>query len=101
MVQTGRLVPLDRRVWDMGIHGEGQVVTTSDTGIEVGHDMFRDSTVSLTTFGDYPTHRKIIAYKLGSSDPLVEFGDHLAAAYHGIIPADGAPPGRRKLRPPV
>src|SRR2546428_12360125 len=45
--------------------------------------MFRDSNVSLTTFGDYPTHRKFIAYKLGSSDPDVAFGDHVGAAYHG------------------
>ena len=89
VVQTGRIGTLNRRVWDMGIHGEGQVVTTSDTGIDprafvtLRNDMFRDSTLSLTTFGDYPTHRKVIAYKLGSTDPAVAFGDHAAAAYHG------------------
>jgi hypothetical protein len=81
VVQTNVLD--SRRVWDMGIKGEGQVVMTSDSGIHVAHDQFRDPAVPLTTFGDYPTHRKVIAYKAGSNNPAVEFDDHGGASYHG------------------
>jgi hypothetical protein len=73
----------NRRVWDMGIRGRGQVVMTSDSGILTSHDQFRDGAVSITNFGDYPTHRKIIAYKKGSNSALVGFGDHSSASYHG------------------
>jgi hypothetical protein len=52
-----------RRIWDMGIHGEGQVISSSDSGIRTSHNMFKDVAVPITTFGDFPTHRKIIAYK--------------------------------------
>src|SRR5262249_53932266 len=46
-------------------------------------DQFRDPAVAIPDFGDYPTHRKIIAYKRGSTDPNIEFGDHAGASYHG------------------
>jgi subtilase family protein/flagellar hook capping protein FlgD len=73
----------NRRVWDMGIHGEGQVVMTSDSGIETTHEQFRDNLVPIADFGDYPTHRKIIAYKKGSDNAGVTFGDHGGATFHG------------------
>jgi hypothetical protein len=74
----------NRRVWSMGITGAGQVVMTSDSGINVTHDQFKDLLVPIADFGDTPTHRKIIAYKLGSTDPIVQFGDHGGTnSYHG------------------
>lgn len=81
VVQTG--LSANRRVWSFGITGQNQVVMTSDSGIRVPHDQFRDNVLALNTFGDYPTHRKVIAYKLGSANPAVTFGDHAGAAYHG------------------
>ncbi len=81
VVQTN--VNGDRRVWTQGIRGQGQVVMTSDSGIDVTHDQFRDPALPLTAFGDSPTHRKIIAYQKGSSSPDVVFGDHAGASYHG------------------
>ncbi|NOT34626.1 MAG: S8 family serine peptidase [Candidatus Eisenbacteria bacterium] len=81
VVQTG--VTNSRRVWDQGIRGDGQVVMTSDSGVRPSHDQFRDNAVPLSAFGDFPTHRKIIAYKLGSDDLNVVFGDHAGASYHG------------------
>ena len=45
--------------------------------------MFRDAGVPITDFGDFPTHRKIIAYKKGSTNPDVVFGDQSSASYHG------------------
>jgi len=79
VVQTG--VSANRRVWDQGIRGQGQIVMTSDSGVNTGHNQFRDPAVPLSAFGDYATHRKVIAYKNGSLNPSVAFGDH--GSYHG------------------
>ncbi len=81
VVQTN--ISNNRRVWDMGIRGQGQILMTSDSGIQVDHEMFLDPLVPITDFGDYPSHRKIIAYKKGSTNPAVEFGDHPGAVFHG------------------
>ena len=82
VIQTN--VSLNRRLWNMGLRGAGQVVMTSDSGIETTHQQFFDAGVAITGFGDYPTHRKVIAYKLGSSNPQVAFGDHApGAGWHG------------------
>lgn len=80
VVQTN--VANDRRVWTMGIRGQGQIVNTSDSGIDVTHDQFRDPAVPMLDFGDYPTHRKIVAYKPGGTSG-VSFGDHAGASFHG------------------
>ncbi len=79
VVQTN--VTNSRRVWDMGLHGEGQVVHTSDSGIRTSHNQFRDNAVPITTFGDFPTHRKIIAYR--AALPGIRFGDVSGASFHG------------------
>jgi subtilase family protein/flagellar hook capping protein FlgD len=79
VVQTNVLD--QRRVWDMGLHGEGQVVHISDSGIRTSHNAFRDNATPITTFGQYPTHRKVIAYLSGRAD--VFFGDDAGASNHG------------------
>jgi hypothetical protein len=81
VVQT--MVSNDRRVWTMGIRGQGQIVMTSDSGLEMTHDMFRDPAVPMAAFGDYITHRKVIAYQKGSASADVVFGDHSGASWHG------------------
>jgi hypothetical protein len=81
VVQSG--VENSRPVWDHGLRGQGQVVMVSDSGIRTNHEAFNDSTQALTGWGDYPTHRKIIAYKRGSEDPKVEFGDDVGHSFHG------------------
>jgi hypothetical protein len=70
-----------RRVWDMGLHGQGQVVHISDSGIRTSHNAFRDDLVPIDTFGEYPTHRKVIAYLAEQVGIL--FGDHSGASNHG------------------
>ena len=72
-----------RRVWDMGLRGQGQVVHTSDSGIRTSHNQFRDDAVSITTWGDYPTHRKVIAYHPAVLGSGILFGDASGASYHG------------------
>lgn len=79
VVQTN--VTQDRRVWDMGIQGQDQVVHTLDSGIRTSHNQFRDAAVSIPTWGDYPTHRKVIAYHPATAGVL--FGDHSGASFHG------------------
>ena len=44
----------------LGLRGEGQVLMSSDTGVDVTHDQFRDPELPIPGYGDYPTHRKLI-----------------------------------------
>ncbi|MEA3312145.1 MAG: S8 family serine peptidase, partial [candidate division WOR-3 bacterium] len=74
----------NRRIWDEGITGEGQILATLDTGIKTTHNFFRDPSVPITDFGDYPTHRKIIAYQKPAYDPdgVITFGDESGHGTH-------------------
>lgn len=80
---TQTFVSNNRRLWDLGIRGEGQILHHSDSGIGMAHEMFNDGAVPLTTYGDYPTHRKVVRYEKGSPDPNIAFGDHAGASFHG------------------
>ena len=74
----------NRRVWDMGITGDGQLVSTCDSGIRTSHYAFRSTTTGwITTWGDYPSDRKIIAYQQASGHAFIQFGDHVENYYHG------------------
>ena len=75
--------PDSRRVWDMGIRGQNQVVMDADSGVRPNHEMFADAAGDITDFGDYPNHRKIIAYKRGGYDPTITFGDDAPHVFHG------------------
>jgi len=68
-----------RKVWDHGITGRGQVGTLSDTGIRTDNCFFYDPSVPITAAGDFPTHRKIIAYKLTGGT----FGDETGSGTVG------------------
>ncbi len=81
VVQTK--VTNSRHLWDLGIKGQGQVLSSSDTGIRTTHYQFYDSAVPISTFGDYPTHRKIIGYKKTVESTSITFGDDAANSYHG------------------
>jgi hypothetical protein len=73
----------NRRIWNMGIHGEGQVISLSDTGLRTSHRQFFDAAVPIATFGDYPTHRKVIAYHRTFDYNDIIFGEESYNAYHG------------------
>ena len=81
VVQTWQLN--NRRIWNMGIRGEDQVISLADSGIRTTHKQFYDAAVSISDFGDYPTHRKIIAYKRSVDVVQVTFGDESSNTYHG------------------
>ncbi len=73
----------NRRVWDMGILGDGQVIGNCDSGIRMTHKQFYDAAVPITAFGDFPTHRKVIAYWPTVAGNTVTFGDDAGNGYHG------------------
>ncbi len=84
VVQTG--TSQNRRVWDMGIQGDGQLVSTCDSGVRTSHYAFRSTNSSwLTTWGDYPNDRKIIAYKPANTygPGYADFGDEGCNYCHG------------------
>jgi len=84
IVQTGTMN--NRRIWDMGITGEGELLSTCDSGMRTSHYAFRNTTSGwITTWGDYPTHRKIIAYHPANTygSGYADFGDESGNYYHG------------------
>lgn len=81
VTQTG--ISNNRKIWDHGLHGEGQIVMNADSGIRTDHDMFWDAAHEITGFGNFPDHRKIVAYLPGSDKPQVAFGDNSINSFHG------------------
>ncbi|UCD20039.1 MAG: S8 family serine peptidase [candidate division WOR-3 bacterium] len=76
----------NRRIWDMGITGAGELVSTCDSGIRTSHYAFRNTTTGwITTWGNYPSDRKVIAYDSASGygAGYNDFGDESSAHYHG------------------
>jgi len=76
----------NRRVWNMGIRGNGQLMSTCDTGIRTSHYAFRSTASTwITTWGDYPNDRKIVAYKPANNygAGYADFGDEPVNYYHG------------------
>lgn len=68
---------VSRRVWARGVRGQRVVLSTTDTGLNTGHDMFRDPGLSITPPGIWPDHRKVTAYKLYQGASTTE------SPYHG------------------
>lgn len=84
VVQTG--TSGNRRVWDMGIRGEGQLLSICDSGVRTSHYAYRSTPSTwITTWGDYPSDRKIVAYKPANSygPGYADFGDEACNYYHG------------------
>jgi hypothetical protein len=76
----------NRRIWDLGIRGNGELMSTCDTGVRTSHYAFRStSSTWITTWGDYPTDRKIIGYRPANANGAgyADFGDEAVNYYHG------------------
>ncbi len=71
-----------RRMWGMGILGQGEIVNHCDSGINTNHYQHRAGSAAVTNWGVYPTHNKIVAYDSGAPGSIV-FGDGSGAGYHG------------------
>ncbi|MFH1276819.1 MAG: S8 family serine peptidase [Candidatus Eisenbacteria bacterium] len=72
-----------RSLWQEGLRGEGIILSLCDSGIRTTHQMYRDDARAVSTWGDYPDHRKLIAYRRSVDSPFVLFGDDPGAWYHG------------------
>ncbi len=75
-----------RPVWRNGVRGRGVIMSATDTGLNLGHDMFRDPALSVSAPGVWPTHRKVVAYKRFGSADVSEgqyHGSHVAGSICG------------------
>lgn len=81
-----------RRVWDQGVTGQGEILGYTDGQIDPNHYAFRDQGVAITDTGEFPTHRKIAALKkypparLGSGD---SHGTHVGGTIAGNDSVNG------------
>jgi hypothetical protein len=68
-------------IWDMGLHGEAQVIGHIDGKIDLNHCSFKDSTGVLPG----PSHRKLIGYRssAGVGPPFDSHGTHTAGTAAG------------------
>ncbi|MBM3315907.1 hypothetical protein FJY71_08765, partial [candidate division WOR-3 bacterium] len=81
-----------RRVWAHGVRGQRVVLSTTDTGLNVGHDLFRDPGQSVTPPGIWPAHRKVVAFKLyqgASTSESPYHGSHVNGTVAGDDSATG------------
>jgi hypothetical protein len=82
--------PTERLVWQKGVQGDWMdgpthryaVIGHVDDGLDPRHCAFIDPAVPISGSGNYPTHRKIIAY-LGSFSPSATHGTHTAGSACG------------------
>uniref|UniRef100_A0A7C4GAX3 T9SS type A sorting domain-containing protein n=1 Tax=candidate division WOR-3 bacterium TaxID=2052148 RepID=A0A7C4GAX3_UNCW3 len=75
-----------RPVWANGVRGRGVILSTTDTGLNTGHDQFRDPALSITPPGVWPDHRKVVAFKLyqgASASESPYHGSHVTGTVGG------------------
>jgi hypothetical protein len=53
-----------RTSWLRGVRGRRVILSTTDTGLNLGHDLFRDPALPVNAPGIWPDHRKVVAFKL-------------------------------------
>lgn len=66
-------------IWEMGLHGEGEIVAVGDTGLDVGHCFFENAlgeTAAQQVVS--PQHRKVLGMRSFSGDtqPSIGGSDH-------------------------
>ena len=76
-----------RSVWQKGVRGQGVIMSTTDTGLNLGHDMFRDPVLSVTPPGIWPEHRKVVAYKKYGTADATE-GQYHGSHVNGTVAGD-------------
>jgi hypothetical protein len=81
-----------RPVWRNAVRGQGVILSTSDTGLNTGHNMFRDTTLPITPPGIWPDHRKVVAFKLyqgANAGEVTYHGSHVNGSVAGSDSAAG------------
>jgi hypothetical protein len=81
-----------RRVWGHGVRGQGLILSSTDTGLNTGHDMFSDPDLPISPPGVWPGHRKVAAFKLyqgASAGESPYHGSHVNGTIGGNDSATG------------
>jgi hypothetical protein len=81
-----------RPVWRNGVRGQRVILSTSDTGLNTGHDMFRDTTLPIIPPGIWPDHRKVVAFKLYEGANAGESPSH-GSHVNGSVAGDDSAAG--------
>merc|ERR1719506_1410355 len=51
-------------IWDMGLHGENEIIGVGDSGLDTGHCFFEEAQGGTPGTQNYgPDHRKVVAYR--------------------------------------
>ena len=81
-------------IWDMGLHGEGEIIGVGDSGLDTGHCFFEQAQGGEPTDQTYgPTHRKVVAYRAyadGGAEGERDHGTHVVGSILGDPSAPGA-----------
>ena len=72
-------------IWDAGLTGSGQIIGISDTGLDVNHGFFYDSSHAVPYNSISSTHRKIVTYitSVDSTDADAGHGTHVCGTAMG------------------
>ena len=81
-------------IWDMGLHGEGEIIGVGDSGLDVGHCFFEEATGGTAADQTYgPNHRKVVAYRAyadGGATGTSDHGTHVVGSILGSSSTPGA-----------
>ena len=81
-------------IWDMGLHGEGEIIGVGDSGLDTGHCYFEEATGGAAADQAYgPNHRKVVAYRAyadGVATGTADHGTHVVGSIIGSSSTEGA-----------
>ena len=91
-------------IWDMGIHGEGEIVGVMSTGLDSGHCFFENAAGETPADQVYSPsfrrgHRKIVSYRAhadGGATGQRDLGTHLVGTILGKSSTDSAPEAQER-----
>jgi len=79
-------------IWDMGLHGEGEVIGVGDSGLDTGHCFFEQAR-GQTAAQQNPSanHRKVVAYRPYADNEATGTRDHGTHVVGSILGKSSAP----------
>jgi len=79
-------------IWDMGLHGEGEIIGVGDSGLDTGHCFFEEATGGEAAGQVYgPNHRKVVAYRAYADGGATGTRDHGTHVVGSILGSSSAP----------